>query len=446
MIAALQDSLPVHRAHFAITAIFHYIFPQLTMGLALVILVLKSMALRGDGRAEAAARFWIRIFGVAFVMGVVTGIPLEFQFGTNWSRFAAATGGVIGQTLAMEGVFAFFLESTFVGLLLYGEKRLGPRWHWAAALLLWMGTWLSGYFIVATNAWMQHPVGIELLPGGELRLRSIAALLTNPWAVIQYSHTMIGSVITGSFTVAGIGAWYLLRGEHVAVARRFLAVAVVLGAAASLLAIFPTGDSQVRLVHDHQPPAFAAMEGAFLSEYGAGLVILGQPNLDEMRIDNPIVLPRLLSFLTHARWDAEVRGLDAFDRSTWPDNVELLYYCYHVMAGLGTMFLLIMAASAIALWRGQLHETRWLLWVLMLAWPFAFVANTAGWATAELGRQPWIVYGIMRTADSHSAQVSSGNAMFTLIGFVGLYALLGVLFLFITGRLIAKGPDLPASG
>jgi len=436
-----MEALTIHRFQFAFTVTYHYIFPQLTMGLALLIFILKTMALRGDRVANHAVRFWAKIFGLTFVMGVITGIPMEFQFGTNWSRFAEAAGGVIGHTLAMEGVFAFFLESSFLYLLLFGEDRLGQRGHWVAALLVFVGTWLSGFFIVCTNAWMQHPVGYEIAYDGIIKLASLSALFTNPWAVPQYLHVMVGTTITASFVMAAIGAFYLLRGEHVPTARRFLSVAVVVGLIASVLAAVPTGDMQSKLVYKHQPVTFAAMEGHFHTEDGAGLVLIGQPNMTEMRLDNPIILPRMLSFLTHQRWEARIVGLSDYDRSLWPDNIELLYYAYHVMAGLGTIFIGIMSLSALFLWRGTLHERRWLLWVLMLSLPFPFIANTAGWMTAELGRQPWLIHGLMRTADGHSINVSGGNALFTLIGFMGMYVILSALYFFLTTRIIAHGPE-----
>ena len=244
-----MDQLDLHRLHFGFTIVYHYIFPQLTMGLALLIFVLKTMALRGDTSAGAAVRFWAKIFGVTFVMGVVTGIPMEFQFGANWSRFSKAAGGVVGQPLAMEGVFAFFLESSFLYLVLFGERRLGRWGHWAAVLVLLVGTWLSGFFVVCANAWMQHPVGIEIAPDGSFTLTSLGALLANPWVFPQYLHTMLGSLITAGFVMAAVGSFYLLRHEHVATAHRFVSVSVVTGLIAGVLVAFPTGDIQARLVH-----------------------------------------------------------------------------------------------------------------------------------------------------------------------------------------------------
>lgn len=432
----------LHRLQFAFTITFHYLFPQLTMGLALLIALFKTLALqRNDEVYNRAARFWIRIFGVAFVMGVVTGIPLEFQFGTNWARFSQAAGGVIGQTLAMEGVFAFFLESTFLFALLFGEKTLGPRGHWLAAVLMVFGTWLSGFFIVCTNAFLQHPQGYGVDAEGVLHLEAWTKLFFNPWAWAQYAHTMVGTVITASFTVAATSAFYLLRAQHVAVARASLHVAVWAGLLASLAAAVPTGDIQAKMVVKHQPATFAAMEGHFHTESGAGLTLIGQPNMDRLALDNPVTLPRLLSLLTHQRWDTEIKGLSEFDREDWPDNVPLLYYSYHIMAGLGTLFIGLMLVCAWSAWRRTLFERKALLWCLMLSIPFPYIANTAGWMTAELGRQPWLIYGVMRTSEGFSNNVSHGNVLFSLVGFLGLYLLLGLLYFFVTLRIVGAGPQ-----
>ncbi len=438
----MDSALAVHRLHFAFTATFHYLFPQLTMGLALLLVVLKLMALRtGKEGYNRAARFWARVFAVNFVMGVVTGIPLEFEFGTNWSEFSRAAGGVIGQTLAMEGTFAFFLESTFLGLFLFGEKKLGPKLHALTAFPVFAGAWISGYFIVATNAFMQHPAGHALDASGKIVLDDIFGLLFNPWALRQYAHTMAGSTATAAFVMAAVGAFYLLQDRHVAYGKLFVRLGVVAGTAASLLLVFPTGDGQAQLVAAHQPPTFAAMEGLFRTEAGAPLVILGQPDVEKQRLDNPLTVPKVLSFLTYQRWNAEVKGLDAFAREDWPDNIPLLYYAYHIMVGLGTIFVAIMLVAAWKLFRGSLYGSRPMLWVLMLAFPFPYIANTAGWLTAEIGRQPWVIYGLMRTAHGYSTTVSSGNGMFTLIGFAGIYTVLGILAMFLVGREIAHGPQ-----
>ncbi len=437
----MDDALTVHRLHFAFTITYHYIFPQLTMGLALLIVILKTMTLRGgDEHYNRAARFWGKIFGINFAMGVVTGIPMEFQFGTNWAAFSKAAGGVIGQTLAMEGVFSFFLESTFLGLFLWGEKRLGPRGHWFAAFMVFLGSWLSGYLIIATDTWMQHPVGYTLGPSGEILLSSFWALLLNPWTIAQYLHNMNGAVITSCFVMVSIGAFYLLTGRHVAYGRTFVRIGVLVGVVSTIIQAFPLGDVQGRMVAKHQPVALAAMEGLFETQAGAPIAIVGQPDVVRKRLDNPILIPRMLSFLTYRRWMAEVKGLDVFPEESWPDNIPLLYYGYHVMVGLGTIFIAITLVAGWKLRNGTLYESRGTLWVLMLSLPFPYVANTAGWITAEVGRQPWLIYGLMRTAKGVSPQVSAGNAWFTLLGFMGMYTVLSILFLFLGYREIQHGP------
>jgi cytochrome d ubiquinol oxidase subunit I len=444
----MDDALLIHRLHFSFTVTYHYLFPQLTMGLALLIVVLKSLSLwAGDSQKcetyDQAARFWAKIFGVNFVFGVVTGIPMEFQFGTNWARFSTFAGGVIGQTLAMEGMFAFFLESSFLGLFLYGEKRLSRRAHWFVALMVFVGSWLSGFFIIATNAWMQHPVGYTTAADGSLHVNDFWALVFNPWVFWQYVHNMGGAVVTGSFAMAALGAYYTLTRKDVAFGKVFLRVAVIVALIASVWMAFPSGDGQGRNIARYQPATLAAMEGLYKTEGNAPLVIVGQPDTARGTLDNPVAVPGALGFLTYKRWGAEVKGLDAFPRDQWPDNVPLLYYSYHIMVGLGTILIAVAGLAAFQLRRDRLYQSRWLLWVLMLSFPFPFIANTAGWMTAELGRQPWLVFGLLRTARGASTQVSAGNGLFTLLGFMGMYTALSILYLFLMWREIDHGPGRP---
>ncbi len=438
----MEQALEVHRLHFAFTITFHYIFPQLTMGLALLLVYLKTKALRtGDEHYNRAARFWARIFGINFTLGVVTGIPMEFQFGTNWAEFSKAAGGVVGQTLAMEGIFSFFLESSFLGLFLFGEKKLGRIGHWWAAFLVFLGSWLSGYFIVATNAWMQHPAGYSIGPHGEISLSSFWGLVLNRWALWQYAHTMVGAVQTGCFVMAAVGAFYLLTKRDEVYGRTFVRAGVIVGVIAACLQLFPTGDMQGKQIAENQPVTLAAMEGLFETQQGAPLVILGQPDVPKRRLDNPLEVPKVLSFLTYQQWSANVKGLDSFPQELWPDRIALLYYSYHVMVGLGTIFIAVMVVAAFLLWRRTLYESQWMLWLLMICVPLPYIANTAGWITAELGRQPWLIYGLMRTAHGASPRVGAGNAWFTLIGFMGMYAVLAILFLFLVWREIEIGPE-----
>jgi cytochrome d ubiquinol oxidase subunit I len=438
----LEDALTVSRLQFAFTVTYHYLFPMLTMGLALLIFVLKSVYMRNRNELyNRSARFWGKIFAVTFVMGVVTGIPLEFQFGTNWAAFSAFTGDIIAQTLAMEGAFAFFLESAFLGLFLFGEQRFGQRVHWFSSLMVFLGTWASGYFIITTNAWMQNPVGYRVLENGNIVLDDYWAVLLNPWMFAQYAHNMGGAAVCGAFVMAGLGAFYVLGRRHEEYGRVFLKVGIIAGVIASLWMLFPTGHYSSEQVAERQPVALAAMEGHFRTEKQAGLVFIGQPDMERLEIDNPIVLPGALSFLIYQNWGAEVKGLDSFPRENWPDNIPLLYYSYHVMVGLGSFFVAIMVVAAFLLWRGWLYTFRPMLWVLMLAIPFPFIANTAGWFTAELGRQPWLAYGLFRTSEGVSPLVSSGNVLFTLIGFAGIYLIMGLLYIVLMVREVAHGPE-----
>jgi len=430
-----------HRLQFAFTVTYHYLFPQLTMGVVWFLVYWTWRGHRPGGEAAAAAaRFWTRMFGLTFALGVVTGVPMEFQFGTNWAAFSDYAGGIIGQTLAMEGMFAFLLESAFIGALLWGAERLGSRLHLAAAIGVALGSWLSGYFIIVTNAFMQRPVGHIVTADGRLALADLGAYLLNEWAWIEFAHNQAAALVTGSFAIAAVGAFYALRGEHLPQARLYLKHGTLAGLVASVLVAFPTGDAQAKIVARYQEPALAAMEGRFESGPRADITLIGQPNVAERRLDNPIRVPGLLSFLAFGTFHSQVRGLNAFPEEEWPNNIELLYYGFHMMAGLGTLFIGVMALAALLQIRGRLATFRPLLWVLMLAFPFPFIANTAGWMTAELGRQPWLIYGLFKTSDGISHVVSAGNVVFTLIGLSGLYFVLGLLYLFLVGREIAHGP------
>jgi cytochrome d ubiquinol oxidase subunit I len=442
----MSSEVTVNRLQFTLTVTFHYLFPILTMGLALFIAYFATVAYRGRqerrATAEQALGFWTKIFAINFAFGVVTGIPLEFQFGTNWAQFSSFAGGVIGQTLAMEGTFAFFLESVFLGVLLFGANRLGRRARWLAALAVFAGSWLSGWFIIATNAWMQHPVGYTRDAAGNVQLSSFGELFTNPWLPWQYLHNMGGAALTGAFVLAALGAFYLLADRHHEFARTCLRVGVVAALVFCILQIFPTGDRHAHQVYKHQPAAFAAMEGRFETSSEAPLTIIGNPDTRARELDSALELPGALSFLTTGNWTGRVTGLNDIPEDEWPDSVPLVYYAYHIMVGLGTILLVVAGLAAFLLWRGRLFDSRPVLWTLMLAFPFAYIANIAGWTVAETGRQPWVVYGLLRTADGISPpeSVPAGTGLFTLLGFAGLYALLALLFVVLVIRIVHRGP------
>jgi cytochrome d ubiquinol oxidase subunit I len=447
----------VDRLQFAFTITYHYLFPILTMGLAVFIAWLKTVSYLGreDHRFplwrktqeeregyEGASRFWAKIFAVNFAVGVVTGIPMEFQFGTNWASFSNYAGGVIGQTLAMEGVFAFFAESVFLGIFLAGRDRVSPRVHWISALFVWVGSWLSGFFIIATNAWMQHPVAYAV-DGGRAQLDSLWGLLTNPWLVWQYPHNMSGAAITGGFVLAAMGSLFLLLDRHHQFSRICIRVGVIGALIFCVLQIFPTGDRQAHNVAVHQPASFAAMEGMFATEKGAPLVIIGNPNTEQRRLDSTLAMPHFLSFLTSRNWNEQLTGLNQIPTNLWPDSVPLVYYAYHIMVGLGTILVAIAGIAVLLLWRGKLYTSRPMLWLLMMAFPFTYIANIAGWVTAETARQPWVVFGLMRTKAGASPpeSVPAGTGIFTLLGFMGLYLFVGILYLVLILRIVNQGPE-----
>ncbi|MFD1293300.1 cytochrome ubiquinol oxidase subunit I [Lutibacter holmesii] len=437
----MDDALFYDRMQFAFTITFHYLFPQLTMGLSLIIIYFKGKFLKTKlDKYNDAAHFWMKIFAVNFAMGVVTGIPMEFQFGTNWAKFSELTGGIIGQTLAMEGMFSFFLESSFLGLFLFGEKLLGHKLHFLTGFLVFLGSWASGYLIIATHSWMQYPVGYEILENGKFVLTNFSALFSNPWLLPSYLHNQAASLVTSSFVVGGIGAFYVLNKKHEEFGKLFLKTGVVFGLISSLLVAFPTGDLTAKNVAKHQPVTFAAMEGLFDSEQGAEIVLIGQPNIKEKRLDNKIAVPNILSFLTYNNWNAEVKGLNEFDESIYPTNIPGLYYSYHIMVGLGTIFIGVLLIAAIFLYYKKLYEKKWIMWMILFLVPFPYIANITGWYTAELGRQPWLVYNLLKVSDGASPTVSAGSTLFTLLGFIGLYLLLGMLFLILVGKIIYKGP------
>ncbi len=437
----MKTAVFAHRIQFALTVMFHYLFPILTMGLGFFIALFSVLHLiTGDRRYMNAAKFWVRIFAVNFALGVVTGIPLEFEFGTNWSRMSALGGGVFGQTLPLEGVYAFFLESGFLGLFLFGENRV-KRWvHCMSGVGVSAGSLLSGYFIVATNAWMQHPVGYSLEPSGGIRLQSFWAVLLNPFAGWQYAHVINGALLAAAFVMGGVGAFYILSGRHTNFARLSVKVAVVAGVILSLTQLFPTGDMNSRDVVRYQPLKLATMEGLFETEKGAPIAIIGMPDTPHQRLIDPVYVPEFLSFLAYGNLRATVEGLNSYPKDLWPP-VELTYYTYHIMAGLGTIFIAQMLVGLFLLLWGKVYSTRWFLWSLMLAIPFPYIANEAGWVVTEVGRQPWVVYGLLKTAAGTSANVAAGETVFTTLGFAGLYLLLGLLFCFLVGRIIWNGPE-----
>jgi cytochrome d ubiquinol oxidase subunit I len=434
-----MDVVLVDRLQFAFTILFHYLFPIGTMGLAPIIFWYAWRAARtGNERDFRAGAFLSKLFAINFAIGVVTGIPMEFQFGTNWATFSARTGSVIGESLAIEGLYAFAIESVFLGVLLAGRRHVSAGFYAVAALLVWLGSWLSGFLVVTANGWMQHPVGYAI-HNGTFVITDLRAVLLNEYAWTQFGHIAMGTLLAGGGVVAGIGAFYLLAQRDLAYGREFVRTGTVIAFVASILVVMPTGDLNSKAVTAYQPVKLAAMEGDFRTVHGAPIAIIGIPDLANRSLIDPIYVPDVLSFLAYGNFRASVPGLGAYATALWPP-VELTYYAYHIMVGLGTIFGAVTTIAVLLLWRKRLYDTPLALWALMLMVPFPYIAHEAGWVVAEVGRQPWIVYGLLRTQDVASPNVITGEVVFTLIGFAGMYALLGLLFVLLTLRVIATGP------
>jgi len=313
--------------------------------------------------------------------------------------------------------------------------------------MIFLGSWLSAYFILATNAWMQHPVAYNTAADGSLHVNNLIALLTNPWLFWQFLHNQSASIITTSFVIAGVGAFYLLSNKHRDLAVLFMRTALTVALVATVFQIFPSGDGEGRQIFANQPVKGAAMEGLFKTERGAGIVLFGQPNMQTKSLDNPIIIPDVTSLLVYHNMLAQVKGLDAFPESEWP-NVPVVYYAYHVMVTLGFLFAGTALLSGFLLWRKRFFSTRWILWIWMLITPLPYIATLAGWVTAEAGRQPWLVFGLFKTETGVTSNLSAGNVMFSIIGFSGIYLIAALLYLFLIYKTISHGlPErIPAAG
>jgi len=432
------------RIQFAVTIAFHFFFPSISIGLGALIVILETLRVRNvRGRGETydrAATFWTRIFALTFAVGVATGIVMEFQFGTNWAEYSTFVGDIFGAPLAAEGILAFFLESTFLGVLLFGRDRLGSRVRWFAALMVSLGTLLSAVWIIIANSWMQTPAGFEIVDG-RARLTDFFAVALNDSTIPRYLHTVAAALTAGAFVALGVSAWYVLRRRHLSVARAVLPVALLmafLGAGG----MFATGDMSARQVAVTQPAKFAGIMGIYSTTAGAPLTIWALPPSQDPAAapQGPeLEVARLLSFMTFGDWNAPVVGLEAFPAADWPP-IALSFLAYHNMVLLGSFMLLVMAFGAFYLWRGSVFRRPSWLKLAVLATPLPIIAIQLGWATAEVGRQPWIVYGVMRTADGVSRAVPAEQVALSLGLLVGVYTLLGGVWLFVVRRELGHGP------
>lgn len=452
------DPVFLARVQFALTIGFHYLFPPLTIGLGVQMVIMEGLYLRTrDRQYEAMAKFWTKIFALIFAMGVASGIVMEFQFGTNWATYSRYVGDIFGSALAAEGIFAFFLESGFLAVLVFGWDRVSPAMHFFSTLMVSLGSIFSAVWIIVANSWQQTPAGFHLVGEGLAQRAEITnfwAVVFNPSTVDRLTHTLIGAFILGGFFVMSVSAYYLLRGRHVDFAQRCMRIALPFALLASLAALV-SGHSNARMVGRHQPSKLAAMEGHFkTTDGGTPLYLFGYADQRQERVRFGVAIPGLLSWLVYGKASQPVPALDDPAmvpgglpeghriQDYWPP-VNLTFQAYHAMVGLGMLFIALTVYTGVRLWRGTLFSTRWLLrvWVVAVVGPMA--ANQLGWVAAEVGRQPWIVWGLLRTSDAASKSVTGGEVLISIIMFGLIYTMLLLAWLFIMDSKIRAGPQSP---
>ncbi len=431
------------RIQFAFTIAFHYIYPPLSIGIGLMLVIMEGLYLKtGDKRYEQMTRFWIRIFALIFGIGVATGIIMEFEFGTNWATYSKYVGDIFGSALAAEGIFAFALESGFLGILLFGWKRVGPKVHFFSAIMVFVGSMFSAVWIVVANSWQQTPAGFHIVGEGmqaRVEITDFWAMVFNPSSTDRLLHVWIGAFLSGAFMVLSVNAWYILKNKFLNIAKPAFKIALATAAFFSLAQLF-IGSRSADGVAKNQPAKLAAMEGHYDSLAKADMFIAGWVN-QQQQITSGIKIPGGLSFLIHNNFNTPVKGLNAFPKDERPAQVNAVFQFYHIMIATGVLMIVL---SLLGCWywkRGTLFNKKWMLQVFVWAVLLPQVANQCGWFTAEMGRQPWVVYGLLKTSDALSKTVSANQVIFSLILFALVYALLLVLFLFLLYRKIQHGPE-----
>ena len=434
-----MDAVMLSRLQFAFTIGFHFIFPPTTFALTLIILIVESAYLRkGEERFRDVSAFLTRILGLVFVLGTATGVVMEFSFGSNWSRYARVVGDVFGAPLVAEVILAFFLESVFLGVLVFGRNRVSRRAYWWAAFLVFFGAHLSGFWIIAANSWMQTPAGFRMAHGGVAVLTDFPAAIFNPSTLIRFGHTILAGWITGSLVVTAIACWYMLKGVFAEQARILFRVALSIFIAASLLQL-GSGHIHSLQVARTQPEKMAAFEALWKTQKGAPLSIFALP--DEKNGSNRFFLgiPRMLSFLIHFNFDAQIQGLDAFPRDQRPP-VTIPFAAYHAMFAIGLWFIALSLAALLQMARGKIGNSRLLLKTLLFSSPLGYIACETGWIAAEVGRQPWVVYRVLKTSQSVSPAVPVGQIAATLFLFLIIYGMLFSVFLKVFLKFVRTGP------
>ena len=442
-----MDVLLLSRIQFAFTVAFHYIYPPLSIGLGLVLVIMEGLWIStGDKLYHEMARFWTKIFALSFAIGVATGIVMEFEFGTNWATYSRYVGDVFGSALAAEGIFAFFLESGFLAVLLFGWDKVGPKMHFFSTCMVCLGAHFSAVWIVVANSWQQTPAGYHIVGEGlhaRAEITDFWAMVFSPSSMDRLSHTVVGAWQAGAFFVISVSAYYLLRRRHLDFARRSMKVGLCVALAGSLLQLL-TGDISAKHVAINQPAKLAAFEGLYHTEV-APLYVFGWVDETHQEVRFGFAIPRMLSYLTYGDANKPVTGLQEFAPGDRPP-VNFVFQTYHAMVAIGFALIGLSLLGVFLWWRGWLFAE--IGWVRRLVLPLMVLsvlgpqfANQLGWFSAEVGRQPWIVYGLLRTSDALSKAVKADAVLTSLILFTVIYLLLFVLFIFLLNEKIQHGPE-----
>ncbi len=437
-----MDVTILSRIQFAFTVAFHYIYPPLSIGLGVVLVIMEGLYLRtGNKMYEQMTRFWIKIFALIFGIGVATGIVMEFEFGTNWAVYSRYVGDIFGSALAAEGIFAFALESGFLGILLFGWNRVSPRVHFISTIMVALGSMFSAIWIVVANSWQQTPAGFKI-EGEGMHARAVItdfwAMVFNPSSMDRLSHVLIGSFLAGSFLVLSVNAYYILRKRHLEIAKSSFKIALVVATVSALMQLF-TGHRSADGVAENQPAKLAAFEGHYDSLAVADMYILGWVDTQKEQAIG-LKIPKGLTFLLHQDLTTPVRGLKSFKNDERPSAVNFVFQTYHIMVSIGMFLIGLTILASFLWWKGTLFEQRWLLNVFAWAVLLPQIANQVGWYSAEVGRQPWVVYGLLRTSDALSQSLKKEQVVFSLVLFTLVYTLLLALFLYLLNKKIKHGP------
>jgi cytochrome d ubiquinol oxidase subunit I len=438
-----MDALFLSRLQFGLTIAFHYIFPPLSIGLSIMLIYMEGMYLRTKNPIfHHMTRFWVKIFGLVFALGVASGIVMEFQFGTNWADYSRYVGDVFGSALAAEGIFAFFLESGFLAILLFGWNKVKPRTHFISTILVAFGAHFSAVWIVVANSWQQTPAGhhiVETAAGPRAEIVNFWELVFNPSTIERLSHVIFGAWQAGAFFVLSVSAFYILKNKHLDFAKRSMKIGLVVAAFASFMQLV-TGHYSAQVVAEYQPAKLAAFEGHYPADEPAPLYLFGWVNEEEERVRFGIKIPGMLSFLVHEDMDEPVTGLRAFPEEERPP-VNIVFQAYHAMVFLGSGLILLSWLGLFLWWRKKLFHIKWLLWIFVFAVLGPQFANQLGWLAAEVGRQPYIVYNLLKTSEATSKTVSSSDVITSLVLFGIIYSLLLALFIYLLNEKIKHGPD-----